>query len=99
MIRMSTQSSSSPSIIVKSNDNNHKKSDNKIIRIRAIEKKDNQQMASIILSVLDSYNAPKEGTAAADTSVLQNIYETYQTYGDRSAYFVCCSIEKNYDSL
>ena len=57
--------------------------------IREIQKRDNAQMADIIVSVLDSYDAPKEGTAAADKSVLENIYETYQAFGDRSAYFVC----------
>ena len=57
--------------------------------IRNIVPQDNKKMASIIISVLESYDAPKEGTAAADASVLENIYETYQAFGERSGYFVC----------
>jgi len=55
------------------------------IKIREIQPQDNQQVAKLIKEVLLQLNAPKEGTAYADTS-LHTMYETYQNA--RSKYFV-----------
>ncbi|WP_203293056.1 GNAT family N-acetyltransferase [Luteirhabdus pelagi] len=57
--------------------------------IRPIEEKDNTPMAAVIRTVLESFDAPKEGTAYADTS-LENLYDAYST--ERAVYFV---VEEN----
>lgn len=57
--------------------------------VRLIEKKDNQQIASLIRSVLEEFNAPKIGTAYADKT-LDTLFEVYQA--SRTAYFV---VEEN----
>jgi len=53
--------------------------------IRLIEKKDNEQVAKVIRSVLGEFNVPKVGTAFADPE-LDMMFETYQK--PQSAYFV-----------
>ncbi len=57
--------------------------------IRLIQKKDNPQIAKVIHSVLEDFNAPKVGTAYADKS-LDCMFETYQK--PKAAYFV---VEEN----
>ena len=56
-----------------------------IPKIRAIEKKDNIQIAKVIRSVLEDFGVPKVGTAYADKA-LDKMYETYDV--PRSSYFV-----------
>lgn len=53
--------------------------------IRKIESKDNAQIATIIRAVFEELNAPKEGTAYAD-SCLDNLSEVYKD--NSSIYFV-----------
>lgn len=53
--------------------------------IREIQPKDNQQIASVIRSVLVEHHVPKVGTAYADVS-LDQMFETYQT--EKAKYFV-----------
>ncbi|MFN3941388.1 MAG: GNAT family N-acetyltransferase [Flavobacterium sp.] len=53
--------------------------------IREIQPKDNQQIASVIRSVLVEHHVPKVGTAYADVS-LDQMFETYQT--EKAQYFV-----------
>ena len=53
--------------------------------IRLIEKRDNEQVAKVIRSVLEELNVPKVGTAYADPQ-LDFMFETYQEL--KSAYFV-----------
>lgn len=53
--------------------------------IREIQPKDNQQIASVIRSVLVEHHVPKIGTAYADVS-LDQMFETYQT--EKAKYFV-----------
>lgn len=55
------------------------------IIIRKIEQKDNASIAALIRAVLVEHDAPKVGTAYADTS-LDRLSEVYAA--DRSAYFV-----------
>lgn len=59
--------------------------------IRAIEKKDNPEIAKVIRSVLVDFGVPKVGTAYADSS-LDCMYETYQN--KESAYFVVVENDK-----
>ena len=54
-------------------------------KIRAIEKKDNFQIAAVIRNVLEDFGVPKIGTAYADKA-LDEMYETYKS--SRSYYFV-----------
>lgn len=60
-----------------------------IYTIRPIQKKDNDQIASVIRSVLIEHDVPKVGTAYADAA-LDCMFETYDT--DRAVYFV---VEEN----
>lgn len=55
------------------------------IEIRAIQKKDNPEVAAMIREVLIEQKAPQEGTAYADKS-LDEMYEVYTNH--KSAYFV-----------
>jgi len=55
------------------------------MKIRLIEKRDNQQVASVIRKVLEEFNVPKVGTAYADPE-LDMMFETYSK--PNSAYFV-----------
>jgi putative acetyltransferase len=55
------------------------------IMIRKIEPKDNAAIAALIRAVLMEHDAPKVGTAYADTS-LDKLSDVYAA--DRSAYFV-----------
>lgn len=55
------------------------------MKIRLIEKQDNEQVAKVIRTVLEEFNVPKVGTAYADPQ-LDSMFETYQE--SRSAYFV-----------
>ncbi|GER60850.1 GNAT family N-acetyltransferase [Patiriisocius marinus] len=55
------------------------------IKIRPIEKRDNQQIAAVIRKVLIDLGVPKVGTAYADNS-LDCMFETYDN--DKAAYFV-----------
>ena len=55
------------------------------MKIRLIEKRDNQQVASVIRKVLEEFNVPKVGTAYADPE-LDMMFETYSK--PKSAYFV-----------
>ncbi len=57
--------------------------------IRPVQKKDNQQLATVIRSVLLDLGVPKVGTAYADLT-LDRMYETYQSA--RAAYYV---VEEN----
>jgi putative acetyltransferase len=56
-----------------------------MITIRQIQKADNEQIASVIRSVLIEHDVPKVGTAYADVS-LDSMFETYSL--TRSRYFV-----------
>lgn len=56
-----------------------------MITIRPIQKADNEQIASVIRSVLIEHDVPKVGTAYADVS-LDSMFETYSL--PRSRYFV-----------
>jgi putative acetyltransferase len=56
-----------------------------MITIRQIQKSDNEQIASVIRSVLIEHDVPKVGTAYADVS-LDSMFETYSL--PRSRYFV-----------
>ncbi|MBC8882936.1 GNAT family N-acetyltransferase [Flavobacterium piscinae] len=56
-----------------------------MITIRPIQKADNEQIASVIRSVLIEHDVPKVGTAYADVS-LDSMFETYSL--PRSHYFV-----------
>lgn len=60
-----------------------------MITIRQIQKADNEQIASVIRSVLIEHDVPKVGTAYADVS-LDSMFEAYSFA--RSRYFV---IEKD----
>ena len=60
-----------------------------MITIRQIQKADNEQIASVIRSVLIEHDVPKVGTAYADVS-LDSMFEAYSIA--RSRYFV---IEKD----
>ena len=60
-----------------------------MITIRPIQKADNEQIASVIRSVLIEHDVPKVGTAYADVS-LDSMFEAYSF--SRSRYFV---IEKD----
>lgn len=53
--------------------------------IRAIQQKDNAQIAQVIRAVFHELDAPKVGTAYADP-ILDTLYEVYQT--PRSVYYV-----------
>lgn len=55
------------------------------MKIRVIEKQDNEQVAKVIRSVLEEFNVPKVGTAYADPE-LDMMFETYRK--PNSAYFV-----------
>ncbi|MBP9792456.1 MAG: GNAT family N-acetyltransferase [Flavobacterium sp.] len=55
------------------------------MKIRVIEKQDNEQVAKVIRSVLEEFNVPKVGTAYADPE-LDMMFETYSK--PNSAYFV-----------
>lgn len=57
--------------------------------IRPIEKKDNEQIATVIRKVLIDLGVPKVGTAYADAA-LDDMFETYNR--DRAIYFV---VEQN----
>ena len=59
------------------------------IRIREIQKQDNEQMAAIVREVLTDFGAPKVGTAYADP-YLDTLFEVYDI--PRAIYFV---VEKN----
>lgn len=59
------------------------------MKIRLIERSDNNKVAFVIRTVLEELNVPKVGTAYADPQ-LDCMFETYQE--PRSAYFV---IENN----
>lgn len=56
-----------------------------MITIREIQKDDNEQVASVVRSVLIEHDVPKVGTAYADVS-LDSMFETYSS--PRSCYFV-----------
>lgn len=53
--------------------------------IRAIQPKDNVQIAAVIRSVLEDFGVPKVGTAYADAS-LNDMYKAYDV--PRASYFV-----------
>ena len=53
--------------------------------IRPIQKKDNEQIARVIRSVLEDFGVPKVGTAYADTA-LDAMFEAYDK--NNAAYFV-----------
>lgn len=55
------------------------------MKIRVIEKQDNEQVAKVIRSVLEEFNVPKVGTAYADPE-LDMMFETYSK--PNLAYFV-----------
>ena len=59
------------------------------IRIREIQKQDNEQMAAIVRDVLTDFGAPKVGAAYADP-YLDTLFEVYDI--PRAIYFV---VEKN----
>ncbi|PCH75889.1 MAG: GNAT family N-acetyltransferase [Flavobacteriaceae bacterium] len=62
---------------------------NPTIEIRPIKKKDNQEIAEVIRTVLIALNAPLTGTAYADPT-LETLFETYKH--PNACYYV---IEKN----
>jgi putative acetyltransferase len=53
--------------------------------IRPVEKRDNEQLARLIRSILEDFGVPKVGSAYADTA-LDNMYANYKK--DKAIYFV-----------
>ena len=61
------------------------------IKIRSIEKRDNEELSLVFREVLIEYNVPRTGTAFADPE-LDTMFEAYQK--PRSRYFVIEGDEK-----
>lgn len=55
------------------------------VNIRKIKQEDNAEIARIIRATFDEFDAPKEGTAYADSET-DHLYELFQVEG--SAYFI-----------